>query len=189
MSTTSGPKVTNAQQGRSSRTSSSSTSSGSHPRLTRFPHTPLLDIVETWDTHYSLWMNEDGTITDFVDEISADAEVRADIERFGLVDRRGGRFIGVKAMDKLLSVSEAANTFVRANLEHIARYDNLPASCRGQGCSDRRLGRGRDRGGETHLSAFTAPNRNAQPGLRARAELPHLRRLSPPPLWPHRHPR
>lgn len=129
MSTTSGPKVTNAQQGTIVKNVEFVHIFRKSAAFDRVAHTPLLDNVGTWDQDYNLWMNDDGTITDFADEISADEKVRADIESYGLVDE-DNRFLGPRAMDKLLALSDAANRFVLENLDRIARRDNLPAAFR-----------------------------------------------------------
>ncbi|WP_404430673.1 site-specific DNA-methyltransferase [Microbacterium lacus] len=133
LSTTSGPKTVNAQQGTIVKNVEYVHVYRKGEAFDSVRHTPLFDSVPLWDTHYSLWLNDDGTITDFVDELAGDPEVWSDIERFGFVHSRGkkaGTFIGIPAMDKLLAVSDAASRFVLANLVRIARLDNLPASCR-----------------------------------------------------------
>lgn len=136
MSTTSGPKVTNAQQGTIVKNVEFVHIFRKSAAFDQVAHTPLLDNVNAWDQDYNLWMNDDGTISDFADEISANEKVRADIESYHLVDNRG-RFLGPRAMDKLLALSEAANEFVLANLDRIARRDNLPASLRGMEAPER----------------------------------------------------
>lgn len=129
MSTTSGPKTTNAQQGTIVKNVELVHIYKKSAAFDRIKHTPLYDSVPQWDGDYTLWLNDDGTITDFVDEIASDTEVWADIQKFGFL-RSNGKFIGMKAMDKLLTVSEAANRFVLANLAKIARRDIPPASCK-----------------------------------------------------------
>lgn len=130
MSTTSGPKTTNAQQGTIVKNIEYVLI---YRRSAAFDeqvaHTPLYDSVKEWDTDYALWLNPDGTITNFVDELAADPRVAGDIERFGFVDKNG-KFLGMSCMDKLLTVSDAANEFVMKHLDQIARRDTPPASCK-----------------------------------------------------------
>ncbi len=58
-----------------------------------------------------------------------DPEVRADIERLGLVGRRAT--FSVNNMDTLLAVSEDAKKFIEDNAVRIARTDRLPVACEG----------------------------------------------------------
>jgi adenine-specific DNA-methyltransferase len=59
----------------------------------------------------------------------ADEDVGADIRRFELVDR--GTF-SIKNIDKLLSVSDSAKSFISKNLTKIARVDRPPVSAAGK---------------------------------------------------------
>lgn len=134
MSTTSGPKTTNAQQGtivknveyvliyrRSSAFD------------TEIRHTPLYDAIEKWDSHYSLWLNDDGTTETVYERLDQEPSVREDIERFRLVGKSGkskGRFVGAKGMDVLLAASDAARDFILGNLDRIGRTDTPPVSGR-----------------------------------------------------------
>lgn len=129
MSTTSGPKTTNAQQGTIVKNVEFVHIYRKSAAFDDVKHTPLYDSVKQWDSDYALWLNEDGTITDFVAEIDADPGVRADIEKFGFVTAKG-KFLGMRAMDGLLAVSEVANKFVLDNLHRIARRDIPPVSCK-----------------------------------------------------------
>lgn len=128
MSTTSGPKTTNAQQGtivknveyvliyRKTATFDS-----------EVQHTPLYDSVRGWDSDYSLWLNDDGTISNFYEQLAADPEVKKDIEAGKLV-QKDGSFVGAKGMDRLMAFSDATNSFIEANLDRIARRDTPPVS-------------------------------------------------------------
>ncbi len=128
MSTTSGPKTTNAQQGTIVKNVEYVLIYRKSPAFdTEVRHTPLYDSVKGWDKDYSLWLNDDGTITSFYDELAADPAVRVDIDAAKLV-RKDGKFIGAQVMDRLLAFSDAANAFVEANLDHIARRDTPPVS-------------------------------------------------------------
>lgn len=128
MSTTSGPKTTNAQQGTIvknveyvliyRRTAAFDT---------EIRHTPLYDSVRGWDSDYSLWLNDDGTISSFYDELAADPDVQRDILAAKLV-KKDGSFVGAKGMDRLMAFSDAANAFIEANLDRIARRDTPPVS-------------------------------------------------------------
>lgn len=135
MSTTSGPKTTNAQQGtivknleyvliyRKSALFDSA-----------IRHTPLYDGVDRWDANYPLWLNDDGTTENLYSRMDADPTVRADIERFKLVKDEGkesGKFVGAAGMDVLLAASEPARSFVLNNLDRIARTDTAPVSAKG----------------------------------------------------------
>ncbi|MFB9622054.1 site-specific DNA-methyltransferase [Nonomuraea helvata] len=129
MSTTSGPKTTNAQDGIIVKNIEFVLVYQRSDAFDQITHTPLLDGVAEWDSHYSMWLNEDGTITKFVDELAADPAVAADIKKFGFVNSRG-EFLGMRCMDKLLTVSDAANKFVLSHLDQIARPDSPPVSCK-----------------------------------------------------------
>lgn len=130
MSTTSGPKTTNAQQGTIVKNVEYVHIYRAGPDFDTIRHTPLFDGErELWDTHYGLWLNDDGTIDSFTKRLSEDGTVQKDIARFGLTDDKG-KFLGQRAMTKLLTVSEAANKFVLDNLDRIARKDSPPVSCK-----------------------------------------------------------
>ena len=132
MSTTSGPKTTNAQQGTIvknveyvliyRRTAAFDT---------EVRHTPLYDAIEKWDSHYSLWLNEDGTTESVYERMDEEPSVREDIERFRLVGEKGkskGKFVGAKGMDVLLAASPAAQDFILSHLDSIGRTDTPPVS-------------------------------------------------------------
>ena len=132
MSTTSGPKTTNAQQGTIvknveyvliyRRTAAFDT---------EVRHTPLYDGIEKWDANYPLWLNDDGTTELLYQRLDEEPAVRADIERFDLVRESGNRkgtFIGAPGMDLLLAASEAAREFILDNLTRIGRTDTPPVS-------------------------------------------------------------
>jgi adenine-specific DNA-methyltransferase len=130
MSTTSGPKTVNAQQGTIVKNAEYVHIYRRSAAFDRVTHTPLFDGVDAYDTHYSLWLHEDGSLGSLVREMLADKKVRSDIEKYELLDGRG-RFILSKQMDKLLAISEVANEFILANLSRIARSDRAPVSARG----------------------------------------------------------
>jgi adenine-specific DNA-methyltransferase len=67
MSTTSGPKVTNAQQGTIVKNVEFVHAFRKSAMFDTVSHTPLLDGVAAWDHDYGLWMHDDGRITDFAD--------------------------------------------------------------------------------------------------------------------------
>jgi adenine-specific DNA-methyltransferase len=129
MSTTSGPKTVNAQQGTIVKNVEFVHVYRRSVEFDRKPHMPLFDGVPSFDTHYSAWLNEDGTLGTLAEKLLADEVVGSEIRRYGLLER--DRFT-VNNMDKLLSVSEAANSFVAANLGRIARIDRAPVSAQGR---------------------------------------------------------
>jgi adenine-specific DNA-methyltransferase len=129
MSTTSGPKTVNAQQGTIVKNVEFVHIYRKSATFDEQRHTPLLDGVDSYDTHYSAWMNEDGTLGTLADEMTADKTVGSEISRYGLMDR--GKF-SINNMDRLLAVSEAAGSFIGANLERIARIDRAPVSAAGK---------------------------------------------------------
>lgn len=129
MSTTSGPKTVNAQQGTIVKNIEYVMIYRKSEQFDDVPHTPLVDSVDGWAPNYTMWMYPDGRLGALADELLKAKEVRADIEQFGLLTRRG---FSMQSMDKLLAVSDAAKQFVDANVERIARSDRLPVSCRGQ---------------------------------------------------------
>ena len=130
MSTTSGPKTVNAQQGTIVKNVEFVLIYRKSEEFDALRHTPLFDSVKEWDTHYSLWLRPDGTLGSLGEALLADVAVRTDIEMLGLLGR-GGTF-SVADMDTLLTVSEAAQKFVVSNLASIARTDRAPVSCQGQ---------------------------------------------------------
>ena len=128
MSTTSGPKTTNAQQGTIVKNVEYVLIYRRSAAFdTEVRHTPLYDSVKGWDKDYSLWLNDDGTITSFYEALAADDAVQADIVAAKLVNENG-KFIGASAMDRLLAFSDVANTFIENNLDRIARRDTPPVS-------------------------------------------------------------
>jgi len=129
MSTTSGPKTVNAQQGTIVKNVEFV---HAYKRSTAFDgvrHIPLLDGIDDYDTHYSVWMNDDGTLGSLGEKLLADDRVGADIRRLAL-DAKSG--FSVNKMDDLLALSEAAREFVNANLSRIARIDRAPVSAQGR---------------------------------------------------------
>lgn len=134
MSTTSGPKTTNAQQGTIvknveyvliyRRSSEFDTS---------IRHTPLYDGIERWDANYPLWLNDDGTTESLYARLEEEPEIRSAIERFDLIQSGGarkGKFVGASGMDLLLAGSATARGFIRENLHRIGRTDTPPVSGR-----------------------------------------------------------
>lgn len=128
MSTTSGPKTTNAQQGTIVKNSEFVLIYKKSADFDLVRHTPLIDAVEGWDANYSAWLYDDGTVGTLTGEMLARQDVRADAERLGFVDHRGRFDIGM--MDIFLKMSPAAKELVDNNLDRIARRDRLPVSCR-----------------------------------------------------------
>lgn len=134
MSTTSGPKTTNAQQGTIVKNVEYVLIYRRSAAFdTQVRHTPLHDAVDRWDSHYSLWLNDDGTTESVYDRMDQEPSVREDIERFRLVGKSGkskGRFVGARGMDVLLMASPAARDFILENLDRIGRTDTPPVSGR-----------------------------------------------------------
>ena len=132
MSTTSGPKTTNAQQGTIVKNVEYVLIYRKSPAFdTDVRHTPLYDGVEKWDANYPLWLNEDGTTESLYQRLDDEPLIRADIERFELVRGSGkqkGGFIGAPGMDVLLAASESAREFIFENLSRIGRTDTPPVS-------------------------------------------------------------
>lgn len=128
LSTTSGPKTVNAQQGTIVKNTEFIHIYRKSDAFDGFPHTPLLDGINSYDTHYSVWINEDGTLGSLTDELLKDEAVGSEIRRYGFLDRK----FSIKNMDKLLSVSEEAKSFIETNLERIARIDRAPVSAEGK---------------------------------------------------------
>ena len=129
MSTTSGPKTVNAQQGQIVKNVEFVHIYRKSENFDQKKHVPLLDGISSFDTHYSAFMHEDGTISSLTDELTSDTTILTDIERYKLMDR--GSF-SIKNMDKLLAVSGPANAFIEAHLQKIARVDRPPVSAEGQ---------------------------------------------------------
>jgi len=129
MSTTSGPKTVNAQQGTIVKNIEFVHIYRKSSVFDESIRTPLLDGIDAYDTHYSIWLNEDGTLDSLSDALIRDSAIRADVERHELAGSRG---FSIKSMDKLLAVSESARRFVADNLKSIARVDRPPVSAQGE---------------------------------------------------------
>ena len=129
MSTTSGPKTVNAQQGTIVKNIEFVHVYRRTAEFDKKPHTPLFDGIATYDTHYSVWLNEDGTLGTLSERLLADEKVGADIKRFDLLHRNA---FGINDMNKLLALSEAAKEFIDSNLDSIARIDRPPVSAGSQ---------------------------------------------------------
>lgn len=132
MSTTSGPKTVNAQQGTIVKNAEFVHIYRKSAEFDKVNRTPLLDGIDSYDTHYSIWLNEDGTLASLSEKMMQDKVVGAEINKFGF---NGGRGFSVNALDKLLSVSEPAKEFIEKNLKSIARVDRPPVSAAGQSTS------------------------------------------------------
>ncbi|MET8709173.1 site-specific DNA-methyltransferase [Streptomyces californicus] len=134
MSTTSGPKTTNAQQGTIVKNVEYVLIYRKSAAFdTEVRHTPLYDGIEKWDANYPLWLNDDGTTESLYQRLDEEPSVREDIERFELVresGRRQGTFVGAPGMDLLLAASGAAREFILNNLHRIGRTDTPPVSGR-----------------------------------------------------------
>jgi adenine-specific DNA-methyltransferase len=129
MSTTSGPKTVNAQQGTIVKNVEFVHVYRKSPEFDRVRHTPLFDGIASYDTHYSVWLNEDGTLGTLAEKLATDPRVGSDIERFFSVER--ARF-SINNIDRLLQLSDSAKSFIEANLDKIARVDRPPVSAAGR---------------------------------------------------------
>lgn len=129
MSTTSGPKTVNAQQGTIVKNVEFIHVYRKSADFDKLPHSPLLDGIDSYDTHYSVWLNDDGTLGSLAEQLLADVNVGGDIRRYGLAER--GKF-SLSTIDKLLSVSESAKSFIAENLKRIASIDRPPVSASGR---------------------------------------------------------
>ena len=129
MSTTSGPKTVNAQQGTIVKNVEFVHVYRRSAEFDRTPHTPLLDGIDFYDTHYSIWLNDDGTLGNLAEKLLADTKIGAEIRQYGFMDRDS---FSINNINRLLLVSEAAKSFVEANLKKIARVDRPPVSAAGR---------------------------------------------------------
>lgn len=129
MSTTSGPKTVNAQQGIIVKNVEFVHIYRKSVEFDKKPHTPLFDGVDSYDTHYSVWLNEDGALGTLAEMLLADEKVGSEIRRYGFLER--GKF-SINNINRLLSVSDSAKSFIDANLERIARVDRPPVSAAGR---------------------------------------------------------
>ena len=129
MSTTSGPKTVNAQQGTIVKNVEFVHIYRKSDEFDKNQHTPLLDGVDAYDTHYSAWLNDDHTLGTLTEQLLTDDKVGPEIRRYGFLERE--RF-SINNMDRLLSVSDAAQSFIDSNLEKIARLDRAPVSAAGR---------------------------------------------------------
>jgi adenine-specific DNA-methyltransferase len=129
MSTTSGPKTVNAQQGTIVKNVEFIHIYCNSAEFDRAPHTPLLDGIEAYDTHYSAWMNDDGSLGTLSEKLLADSRVASDIRKYGLLKRDS---FSINNINSLLLVSEASKLFIEENLQKIARIDRPPVSATGR---------------------------------------------------------
>jgi adenine-specific DNA-methyltransferase len=129
MSTTSGPKTVNAQQGTIVKNVEFVHVYMKSDAFDKVPHIPLLDGIDSYDTHYSVWLNDDGTLGALTEKLLADSIVGPEIRRHGFLER--DKF-SINNMDRLFAVSEAAKSFVETNLKKIARVDRPPVSAAGR---------------------------------------------------------
>ena len=129
MSTTSGPKTVNAQQGTIVKNVEFIHVYRKSAEFDKKSHVPLLDGIDSYDTHYSYWLNDDGTLGSLAEKLMTDASVGSDIRKFQLAER--GRF-RLSNMDKLLAVSDPAKSFIANNLKKIASVDRPPVSAAGK---------------------------------------------------------
>ena len=128
MSTTSGPKTVNAQQGTIVKNVEFVHVFQKSAEFDKKTHTPLRDGILAYDTHYSMWLNDDGTLGTLAEKLLADAKIKAEIRQYGLMERETFSFNNI---DKLLLISESAKSFVEANLKKIASVDRPPVSAEG----------------------------------------------------------
>jgi len=125
LSTTSGPKTVNAQQGTIVKNVEFVHVYAKSVDFDKAPHTPLLDGIDSYDTHYSVWLNDDGTLGTLAEKLLADEKVGAAIRQYGLMDR--DKF-SINNLNRLLLVSDDAKSFVEHNLNKIASVDRPPVS-------------------------------------------------------------
>lgn len=128
LSTTSGPKTVNAQQGTIVKNVEFVHVYRKSSEFDDIRHIPLFDSVTSFDTHYSAWLNDDGTLGTLSEKMMADEIVGNEIKRYGLLNRNT---FSIKNMDRLLAVSDAAKSFIESNLDRIARLDRPPVSAAG----------------------------------------------------------
>jgi adenine-specific DNA-methyltransferase len=82
-------------------------------------HTPLYDGVEGYDTHYSIWINDDCTFEPLSQRLIREDAIRDDMIRLGLLTN-SGKF-SFNNIDKLLVFSDAARKFIVGNTDKIAQ--------------------------------------------------------------------
>lgn len=128
MSTTSGPKTVNAQQGTIVKNIEFVHIYQKSVQFDQAQHIPLLDGIDSYDTHYSVWLHEDGTIGTLTKEMLATSHIRAEIQQYGFLDR--GDF-SINNLSKLLLLSDATKKFIESNVKKIARVDRPPVSAAG----------------------------------------------------------
>ena len=110
MSTTSGPKTVNAQQGTIVKNVEFIHVYRKSAEFDKERHVPLLDGIESFDTHYSIWLNDDGTLGTLAEKLLADNRVGPEIHRYGFLVREK---FSINNIDKLLIVSESGQVVYR----------------------------------------------------------------------------
>jgi adenine-specific DNA-methyltransferase len=80
MSTTSGPKTVNAQQGTIVKNVEFVHVYQKSAEFDKKPHIPLLDGIEYYDTHYSIWLNDDGTLGTLAEKLLGDKKIKDEIK-------------------------------------------------------------------------------------------------------------
>jgi len=129
MSTTSGPKTVNAQQGTIVKNVEFIHIYRKSPEFDKIRHQPLHDGIASYDTHYSVWLNEDKTLGSLAEELMKNEQIAEDAKNYGLLGRGG---FSLKNIDKLLALSDSATDFINDNLTKIARMDRPPVSAHGR---------------------------------------------------------
>lgn len=129
MSTTSGPKTVNAQHGTIVKNVEFIHIYRKGVDFDKTLRTPLLDGIDSYDTHYSAWLKETGEIGSLSDAMLADPYVRAEIERCGFLEKND---FSIKNLSKLMLISGVVKEFIEINAKNIARIDRPPVSANGQ---------------------------------------------------------
>ncbi len=84
--------------------------------------TPLFDFVPGFDTHFNLFMNSDGTISNFGDILYTKKEIIKELKKFNIEVKKNT--ISLKTINDLFDKSEVIQNFLLKNLDYITRPRN-----------------------------------------------------------------
>lgn len=84
--------------------------------------TPLFDFVPGFDTHFNLFMNSDGTISNFGDILFSKKEIIDELKKFNIEIKKNT--VSLKIINDLFDKSEVIQKYIVDNLDYITRPRN-----------------------------------------------------------------
>lgn len=128
MSNTGGMKVGAAKKGSITKNGEYILIYGKNIQNQEVARTPLFDFVPGFDTHFNLFMNSDGTISNFADILSSNEKILKEVEKFLESEdnhkREKRKTVSLKTINDLFDKSEVIQKFILDNLDYITRPRN-----------------------------------------------------------------